>query len=114
MLNFFQELEEDTQFMLETFRYQLLWTMQDYEITQEELAKKIGISRESLNKWLNGNQIPKLDHFIKLCLFFRKNNFPTNLLNFNYLGEEYFDYISAKNPDEFTKKIVAEPIDLGK
>ena len=38
-------------------------------ITQDELAKRIGAKREMVNRWLNGKHIPRLDYVIKICLY---------------------------------------------
>ena len=39
-------------------------------ITQEELADKIGVSRQSVSKWETGEAYPETDKLIVLCDMF--------------------------------------------
>ena len=40
-------------------------------ITQEELADKIGVSRQSVSKWETGEAYPETDKLIVLCDMFK-------------------------------------------
>lgn len=39
----------------------------DAGLTQAELAKKMGVSRETVNDWENGHREMKTSHFIAFC-----------------------------------------------
>lgn len=36
-------------------------------LSQDELAERIYVSRQLVSKWENGTEIPKIDHIIDLC-----------------------------------------------
>ena len=36
-------------------------------LSQDELAKRMYVSRQLVSKWENGTGIPKIDHIIDLC-----------------------------------------------
>ena len=36
-------------------------------LSQDELAEKMYVSRQLISKWENGSGIPKIDHVIDLC-----------------------------------------------
>lgn len=36
-------------------------------LSQDELAERIYVSRQLVSKWENGTGIPKIDHIIDLC-----------------------------------------------
>lgn len=38
----------------------------EHRLTQEEVASKLGISRQSISKWENGNSYPDIDNLILL------------------------------------------------
>lgn len=40
------------------------------DLTQEQLAEKIGISRQSVSKWESGQAVPELDKIVALCEIF--------------------------------------------
>lgn len=40
------------------------------DLTQEQLAEKIGISRQSVSKWESGQATPELDKIVALCDIF--------------------------------------------
>lgn len=40
------------------------------DLTQEQLAEKIGISRQSVSKWESGQAVPELDKIVALCELF--------------------------------------------
>ena len=39
-------------------------------LSQKDLAQKLGISQQALNKWENGNAIPDLEHLIQIAKYF--------------------------------------------
>ena len=40
-------------------------------ISQEELAKKINVSRQAVGKWENGESLPQIDKLLELCELFK-------------------------------------------
>jgi transcriptional regulator with XRE-family HTH domain len=41
--------------------------MAEMNITQAQLAHKLGISTNSVNAWFRGKAIPKADNFLAMC-----------------------------------------------
>lgn len=37
------------------------------KISQEELAEKVGVTRQTIRNWENGDYIPNVTELIKLC-----------------------------------------------
>lgn len=61
------------------------------KISQEKLAEKVGVSRQSVSKWENGEAYPEMKHILLLChLFHCKINdlVHENLHDINSLDEE--------------------------
>ncbi|MCW9134150.1 helix-turn-helix transcriptional regulator [Bacillus paramycoides] len=46
--------------------YNLKQKREAYNFSQEEIAKKLNVSRQSVSKWENGNCYPDLDNLIRL------------------------------------------------
>ncbi len=46
---------------------------QEFDLTQEELAKALGVSRQTIVSIENGTSIPSGDLVIKIANFFRKD-----------------------------------------
>ena len=42
-------------------------------LSQDELAERMYVSRQLVSKWENGTEIPKIDHIIDLCEIFDVN-----------------------------------------
>lgn len=42
----------------------------DAKMSQEKLAEKIGVSRQSVSKWENGEAYPEMDNLLKICKIF--------------------------------------------
>ena len=40
------------------------------EMTQENLAEQMGVSRQTVSKWESGAAYPELDKLIELCQYF--------------------------------------------
>ncbi|MBR3152447.1 MAG: helix-turn-helix transcriptional regulator [Clostridia bacterium] len=40
------------------------------KMSQEKLAEKVGVSRQSVSKWENGESYPEMDNIMKLCSIF--------------------------------------------
>ena len=41
-----------------------------HKMSQEKLAEKVGVSRQSVSKWENGEAYPEMDNILKLCNIF--------------------------------------------
>lgn len=50
-------------------------------LTQKEVAEKMGVSIQTINKWENNLKIVKLGSFNKLCKLYNKN---VNEIFFNF------------------------------
>ena len=40
------------------------------KMSQEKLAEKVGVSRQSVSKWENGEAYPEMDNILKICKIF--------------------------------------------
>ena len=40
------------------------------KISQEKLAEEVGVSRQSVSKWENGESYPEMDNMLKICKIF--------------------------------------------
>lgn len=61
------------------------------KMSQEKLAEKVGVSRQSVSKWENGESYPEMDKILKLCdIFHCKINdlVHENLVDIDSLDEE--------------------------
>ena len=41
-----------------------------YNLTQTQLAKKLGLTKQTVSNWENDNILPSIDTLIKVCDFF--------------------------------------------
>ena len=60
-------------------------------MTQEELAEKMEVSRQSVSKWENGEAYPEMNRIFELCKIFHCNInelINDNIADFNSLDEE--------------------------
>ncbi len=74
--------------LLENFRLELKHIFLKQGITQEEVAEKLNVSRETVNKWLSGKILPRFDKFLEICLKFYI--YPEVLLDFNYVFNKLY------------------------
>ena len=42
------------------------------KMSQEKLAEKMSVSRQSISKWENGESYPEMDKILKLCNIFQE------------------------------------------
>ena len=54
-------------FNIDKFSYRLIVLMEDFNMTQVDLAKKIGISNVTISRYLSGDRIPRLDVIAKIA-----------------------------------------------
>lgn len=57
-------------FDIEKFTYRLIVLMEEFNMSQIDLAKKIGISNVTISRYLSGDRIPRLDVIARLASAF--------------------------------------------
>ena len=57
-------------FDMEKFSYRLIVFMEDFNMSQVDLSKKIGISNVTISRYLSGDRIPRLDVITKISSAF--------------------------------------------
>ncbi len=55
---------------MEKFSYRLIVLMEDFNMSQVDLSKKIGISNVTISRYLSGDRIPRLDVITKISSAF--------------------------------------------
>ena len=45
----------------------------DNNLSQEQLAEQLGVSRQSVSKWESGQAYPEMDKMLQLCQLFNLN-----------------------------------------
>lgn len=58
------------EFDVEKFSYRLVVLMEDFNLNQTDLSKKIGISNVTISRYLTGDRTPRLDVITRLASFF--------------------------------------------
>ena len=86
------------------------------KISQEKLAEKIGVSRQSVSKWENGTAYPEMNRIFELCKIFhcKLNDLVNdNILDFDSLDKEVKMNVVKFNKDKQNKlKIVSKTISI--
>lgn len=86
------------------------------KISQEKLAEKIGVSRQSVSKWENGTAYPEMNRIFELCKIFhcKLNNLVNdNILDFDSLDKEVKMSVVKFNKEKQNKlKIVSKTISI--
>lgn len=86
------------------------------KISQEKLAEKIGVSRQSVSKWENGTAYPEMNRIFELCKIFhcKLNDLVNdNILDFNSLDKEVKMSVIKFNKEKQNKlKIVSKTISI--
>lgn len=80
------------------------------KLSQEKLAEKIGVSRQSVSKWENGSAYPEMNRILELCKIFKCNlNDLVNdtILDFDSLDEEIKMNVVKFNKEKQKKLKVA-------
>lgn len=72
------------------------------KISQEVLADKIGVTRQSVSKWEVGDAYPEMSNIIALCAIFHCNI--NDLINDNIVDIELFDNETKEGIVKFKKK----------
>ena len=79
---------------LKTFR-------KNKKISQEELAEKVGVTRQSVSKWEVGDAYPEMSNIVALCSIFKCNI--NDLINDNIVDIESFDEETKEEIVKFKK-----------
>ncbi len=86
------------------------------KISQEKLAEKIGVSRQSVSKWENGTAYPEMNRIFELCKIFhcKLNDLVNdNFLDFDSLDKEVKMSVVKFSKDKQNKlKIVSKTISI--
>ena len=86
------------------------------KISQEKLAEKIGVSRQSVSKWENGTAYPEMTRIFELCKIFhcKLNDLVNdNILDFDSLDKEVKMSVIKFNKEKQNKlKIVSKTISI--
>lgn len=86
------------------------------KISQEKLADKIGVSRQSVSKWENGTAYPEMNRIFELCKIFhcKLNDLVNdNILDFDSLDKEVKMSVVKFNKEKQNKlKIVSKTISI--
>ena len=56
-------------------------------VNKTELARVIGCHRDTVAKWLSGNQIPSVKLLLRMCVYLYPDNWEQALLHFAVLIE---------------------------
>ena len=94
----------------------------DNNLSQEQLAEKLGVSRQAVSKWESGVSYPEMDKVIQICKLFKlninefinedikeiKENREVQVRNNKYISS-FFDYIT-KSIDMFSSMSLKEKI----
>lgn len=73
------------------------------KVTQEELADRLGVSRQSVSKWETGEAYPETDKLISICDIFGVSL--DDLLRNDLTASEAVDETSDEKSDEEEKKV---------
>ena len=86
------------------------------KMSQEKLAEKVGVSRQSVSKWENGTAYPEMNRILELCKIFhcQLNDLVNDkILDFDSLDEEIKMNVVKFNKEKQRKlKIVSKTISI--
>ena len=71
------------------------------KMSQEVLAEKVGVSRQSVSKWEVGDSYPEMSNIVALCSIFKCNI--NDLINDNIVDVESFDKETQESIAKFKK-----------
>lgn len=82
------------------FSKRLKYYLNKYDMTQSELAKRLGVSTQSVTNWCKGDKSPRMDKVDSMCSIFNckrsdlmedKSDDTPNTLAAHFDGDEYTD-----------------------
>ena len=77
----------------------------DNNLSQEQLAEKLNVSRQSVSKWESGQSYPEMDKVIQICSLFN--------LNINELINENISEVNeVKESQNRTNKYISSFLDV--
>ena len=86
------------------------------KLSQEELAEKVNVSRQSVSKWETGDAYPTMNNLLELCKIFHckiNDLVNDNIIDINSLGEEVKKKIvSLKKKEQKKMKILSKIITI--
>lgn len=82
----------------------LLQLRKQYNLSQEELAEKIGVTRQAVSKWERAEASPDIDNLIKLAQIY--NVSLDNMLLSNNNGNNHIEYDSQLKKKESVVSII--------
>lgn len=71
-------------------------------MSQEKLAERLGVSRQSVSKWEVGSAYPEMTNITGLCTIFHCNI--NDLINENIIDVDSFDEVTKENLVKFKEK----------
>ena len=94
----------------------------EHNLSQEQLAEKLGVSRQSVSKWESGQAYPEMDKVLQICQLFKVNiddlmnqdikevnNIKQSKNNINKFIDDFLDYIT-KTIDMFSSMKFKEKV----
>ena len=86
------------------------------KLSQEELAEKVNVSRQSVSKWETGNAYPTMNNLLELCKIFhcRINDLVNdNIIDIDSLGDEVkTKVVSLKKEEQKKMKVLSKIISI--
>ena len=67
--------------VLDQIRQNLINAIKQSGISQTEIAKRVGVSQQTISHYVKGDKLPALDTFVNLCLVLDVE--PADILGFN-------------------------------
>jgi transcriptional regulator with XRE-family HTH domain len=85
-------------------------------ISQEELAEKVGVSRQSVSKWETSEAYPEMNNMLELCKIFKCNIgelVNDNMIDLDSLGEEVkMSVVKLKKEKQKQVKVISNIISI--
>ncbi|WP_231038683.1 transcriptional repressor LexA [Pectinatus haikarae] len=103
---------EENDNLRQNFKNNLNRIFDSKETTQRELAEYMGVSAATVNDWLKGKKLPRMDKFDKLCTYFNIKR--TDLLSIKLSNQPTIPSASNIRPIELTKLPIIGKIAAGK
>ena len=85
-----------------SFKENLVCFRKTNHLSQEKLAEKVGVSRQSISKWETGEAYPEMPNILALCKVFHCK--VTELIDINAKEFDDFDSDTRKEVADLTKK----------
>ena len=86
------------------------------KLSQEDLAEKVGVSRQSVSKWETGDAYPTMNNLLELCKIFHcKINDLVNdsIIDMDFLGDEVkTKVVSLKKEEQKKMKVLSKIISI--